>query len=86
MTEHLRTTCPGCGYHHDRVTQAEDGDLFPENGDATMCWSCGGFFILDSTTDDGMRKPTKTEQRQLDDDERIAQIHRAWLTVRTMKQ
>jgi hypothetical protein len=77
-----RTTCAFCGHHHDRITTVEDEDERPVDGDASMCWSCGAFNIVDNTTDAGLRKPTGEEQRSLDADERISDIRKAWRTVK----
>lgn len=79
---HLRTTCPFCGEHHDRITSPLDDDVFPKNGDATMCFACGRFSLFDLDSDPGLRKPTKREQRELDADDRIARIRKAWETVK----
>lgn len=86
MTHHMRTTCPFCGYHHDRVTAPEDDDIFPENGDATMCFSCGEFTILDDDTDEGLRAPTVAEQKEIDSDERIAHLRKAWQMAKVGRQ
>jgi hypothetical protein len=80
-THHLRTTCPFCGEHHDRISAIRE-EVFPEDGDATMCFRCGAFCIIDSDSDLGMRKPTKKEQRELDADDRIRDLRRAWETVK----
>jgi len=77
-SQHLRTTCPFCGYHHDRITPSTREEAFPENGDASMCWSCGAFAIIDDRSDLGMRKPNRKEQREMDGDERFAQMRAAW--------
>jgi hypothetical protein len=81
-SQHLRTTCPFCGYHHDRITPNVKEEVFPENGDASMCWSCGAFCILDDTNDLGMRKPNKKEQRLMDREPRIAHMRKAWRMVK----
>jgi hypothetical protein len=47
-----------------------------------MCFACGAFNIVDSTTDEGMRKPTRREQRELDADRRIRDVRRAWQQVK----
>jgi hypothetical protein len=79
MTTVLRTTCPFCGYHHDRITAIKsEPDARPKNGDASMCWACGEFNIVDDGTDEGMRRPTKKEQRSLDRDQRISDLRGAW--------
>jgi hypothetical protein len=82
LSIHLRTTCPFCGEHHDRITHATKDDAAPKNGDASMCFACGAFNIVDSTTDEGMRKPTRREQRELDADRRIRDVRRAWQQVK----
>ena len=43
LSIHLRTTCPFCGEHHDRITHATKDDAAPKNGDASMCFACGAF-------------------------------------------
>jgi hypothetical protein len=47
-----------------------------------MCWACGEFNIVDDRTDEGMRRPTKKEQRSLDRDGRISDLRQAWRMVR----
>ena len=85
-THHHRTTCPFCGFHHDRITAPDDRDALPEDGDATMCFSCGEFTIVDNDTDEGLRKPTKKEQREIDGDERVAQLRKAWQMTKVGRQ
>jgi len=85
LTHHLRTTCPFCGFHHDRITAMND-EVFPENGDASMCWSCGEFCIIDDNTDLGRRKPNKKEQREIDKDDRFPKMRAAWRTAKTVRQ
>jgi len=82
-TVHLRTTCPFCGAHHDRITPSVSREeVFPEDGDASMCWSCGEFCIIDNDSDLGMRKPNKKEQREINRDARFAHMRVAWRTVK----
>jgi len=84
-TLHHRTTCPFCGEHFDRITATQD-EVHPEDGDASLCFECGEINIVDSSTDEGMRKPTKREQRILDGDKRIIELREAWRTVKTVRQ
>jgi len=86
MTQHLRTTCPFCGYHHDRITPASREEVLPENGDASMCWSCGEFCIIDNRSDLGMRKPTRIEQRLIDVDERVIHMRASWKRAKVKLQ
>jgi len=79
---HLRTTCPFCGEHHDRITHPVDDDAFPKNGDASLCFACGRFCIVNLDSDSGLRKPTKKEQRELDADDRVMAVRAAWVAVR----
>jgi hypothetical protein len=82
MTHHHRTTCPFCGEHHDRITHPTEDDSFPEDGDATMCFACGDFCIVDNDSDLGLRKPTKKERRELDADDRIRKLRKAWSAIK----
>lgn len=75
----LRTTCAFCGYHHDRITAIEDDNEGPVDGDASMCWACGAFNIVDNNTDEGLRKPSRSERGTLDADNRIGDLREAWL-------
>jgi hypothetical protein len=74
----LRTTCPYCGEHHDRITTVADEEQSPRDGDATLCWACGLIALLDSTTDEGTRKPTRKEQREMDRDPRFTRLRAGW--------
>jgi hypothetical protein len=80
MTLVMRTTCPFCGFHHNRLSVAfsDDDEATPTDGDATMCFGCGAFVILDSTRDAGLRRPTKAERREIERDERFTQLRTGW--------
>ena len=84
-TLHHRTTCPFCGTHHDRITATRE-EVAPQDGDASLCFACGEFNIVDSGADEGMRKPTKRERRMLDDDKKVAELREAWRMVKTVRQ
>jgi hypothetical protein len=75
------TICPFCDCHHDRVSEVT-GAVYPEDGDATLCFGCGRFCIFDCDAPGGLRKPTDKEQRMIDRDDRMNKIVAAWKTVR----
>jgi hypothetical protein len=76
------TICPFCGQHHDAATSTERRDYVPEDGDVSMCFSCGEFCVFDSEAYGGMRKPTKKELRTFARDERLQELRTAWKVVR----
>lgn len=74
------STCPFCGQRHDAVTSTNTDDtrFIPQDGDATICFTCGAFAIFDSSG--GLRKPTKAEQRVLDRDHQT--VRAAWEAIK----
>jgi hypothetical protein len=81
MTIEWPTTCPFCGQRHDAVTTANaDDERMPEDGDATICFTCGEFSIFDATG--GMRRPTLAELRVLDEDHRVQAARMAWQAIK----
>jgi hypothetical protein len=69
-------TCPFCRLQQEAVTHISGKDYVPSNGDITMCFNCGGISVF--TNDGGLRKPTKKEQRELDQNSRIKEVKDAW--------
>jgi len=82
MAEDFDSICPFCNYHHDAVSAARSDTDFPDDGDATLCISCGRFCVFDRDARGGLRKPTKKEQRSLDRDEDLVKLTNAWKTLR----
>jgi hypothetical protein len=75
------TTCPFCGQRHDAITMMSGpGSEVPVDGDATICFTCGGFCMFDATG--GLRAPTVAEQLLLDADPRVKKARRAWEKVK----
>lgn len=63
----MTTTCPWCGRVNDDVKGAHGR---PDHGDVSICFGCGGvgLFVIQPGAWTTVRKPTPTEQRELDAD------------------
>lgn len=53
------TVCPTCRRPNDSAAHAS-GEK-PRDGDASICWVCGGIGIFDSTAQGRMRQPSEDE-------------------------
>ncbi len=73
----MTTTCPHCGYLHEPVGGV-DAETPPRNGDITICLRCGVPSIFALAKPGKLRKPTKREQRSLDNDPRISKLIDMW--------
>jgi hypothetical protein len=82
MTIDFDTTCPFCGELHEAVSRARSNTDYPDDGDVTLCFGCGQICVFDSNSADGLRKPTKREQRDFDRDQRIREVRMAWRIVK----
>ena len=63
--------CPWCGDRHDRATEIL-GSGSPNDGDATICWTCTNIAVFDSTVTGGLRKPNDSEAENLQRDTPLA--------------
>jgi len=45
--------CPWCGDRHDRATEIL-GSGSPDDGDATICWTCTNIAVFDSSVIGGV--------------------------------
>ena len=63
--------CPWCGDRHDRATEIL-GSGSPDDGDATICWTCINIAVFDSTVTGGLRKPNDSEAESLQRDTPLA--------------
>jgi hypothetical protein len=77
-THDMKMTCPHCGKYHDAVTAVQDKVFYPDDSDASICFDCGKISIFDSKSNNGLRKPTTDEQRELDDDAGLQKAITAW--------
>jgi hypothetical protein len=76
------TICPHCGQHHDATTHMLGSGAVPDDGDISLCFSCGAFCVFDNEAYGGMRKPTKKEQRIILRDTKMQKLLIAWQTVK----
>jgi len=56
--------CPWCGDRHDRATEIL-GSGSPDDGDATICWTCTNIAVFESSVTGGLRKPNDIEAENL---------------------
>jgi hypothetical protein len=83
------TICAHCGHHHELITAVEKKgktvakyEPRPRDGDATLCFGCGRWNIVDDGSDGGLRKPTDEESEQLSADLTSRTIADAWQAFR----
>lgn len=55
--------CPYCGQRNDDAAHASG--VRPQDGDATMCWTCRCLGIFEASVPGGVRKPTPQEMAKL---------------------
>ena len=63
--------CPWCGDRHDRATEIL-GSGSPDDGDATICWTCTNIAVFESSVTGGLRKPNDSEAENLQRDTPLA--------------
>ena len=73
-------SCPWCGHLCDRATQWAGKFARPDPGDTTVCIECGciGVFRRDLS----VRRPTKREAREADNDPRVQNAVAAWAAMK----
>ena len=54
--------CPWCGDRHVRATEIL-GSGSPDDGDATICWTCTNIAVFDSSVIGGLRKQTTSKPK-----------------------
>jgi hypothetical protein len=79
MTVEKNTRCRWCGEQHELMTNPYMAEGDPENGDMTMCFSCGEFNVFSGKAASVLRKPNAKERRMLAADPRIKDMRQAWL-------
>lgn len=80
------TTCPFCGQNNEAVTPPEGG-RGPQDGDFSMCFTCGEWAIFDSRMSGGMRKPLFPDYMKIATSPKMRQMRDAWVeTMRAIKQ
>ena len=74
------TICPNCGQEHNRSTKAKEpaAGEFPKDGDCSFCWKCGSINIFESDAEGGLRHPTESEQREIDNDNDVNEMLKSW--------
>lgn len=75
--------CPYCGHITTHATPARDDERGPVEGDATMCIRCGEFAIFAFSAAGNMRKPTRDEKSDLDDDMNVARLREAFRRMKS---
>lgn len=76
-----RTICPYCTRRHELVTEALGGKIKPQDGDVTICFTCGGFCMFDSAVGGGLRKPTDNEYGEILENAMFMDAKRVWLKI-----
>lgn len=71
-------TCPFCGYRCDRAGEMHDKPVTPEDGDVSICITCGKFSIFEARRKKGLRKPNVAEQQEIALDWDCYRAHLAW--------
>jgi len=85
MTRINHTLCPFCFYEHNRssaITSGQGPAVEPimRPGDVTMCIACGEFSVMGIS--EMLRKPTRTEARDLNKDGAVRHLRGAWQASR----
>jgi hypothetical protein len=80
----LQAVCPFCGERHNAVTavQYNTDRFYPEDGDISLCFQCGRFSLYDSDKEGGLRRPTASEQHELDHNKHCRDMLTAWKTIK----
>lgn len=78
--------CPGCGYRMDTSADVYNGGRAPEEGDISICLSCGAPTIF--TKEGTLRTPTTQEKLDLSQNKQVleAQLVRASVVGDKIKQ
>ena len=72
------TNCPFCGRLNPMLTSLDGEAALPESGDFAICFGCAGVGVYVVKADTfGVRRPTKAERREIEEDADIAMLVRA---------
>lgn len=71
------TECPFCGANHDLATGVSGGDA-PNDGDISLCVSCGEFAFFEVATPGGLRKPTDAEYELIAGEPLLRKTREVW--------
>lgn len=85
----FRTECPFCGAEHDKagsVTKQSDKPVIPQDGDLTLCASCGEWAFFNEKTPGGLRKPTDEEYLLLARSPVVRAARTAWVKADEMRR
>lgn len=74
-----KCNCPWCGQLHDAATHSGSTVEVPEPGNLSLCVHCGGVAVF--TGDLKLRRPTKAEQREIDNSPTVKRAVAAWRNV-----
>lgn len=74
----ITTQCWKCGTIHDCTSQVKKEGSLPKNGDVSLCFECGAFAIFDDSFEDRIRKPTPSENFNLERDQELLAIRALW--------
>lgn len=72
-------TCPYCRQRHTMATSVFDPTSAPEDGDVTMCFSCGAWAMFASGYAGGLRRPDKMELALIHKNPDCKAMRLAWL-------
>jgi sugar (pentulose or hexulose) kinase len=70
--------CPVCGTAHDYQSSVTGDDAVPEDGDLTLCISCGSMLYFDMEIEGCLRVPTASEQAAIDADPNLQMVKSMW--------
>lgn len=81
----MNTTCPSCNAHLQLVSEVTNKDILPEDGDFTLCFTCGKWAVFDKDTDGGLRMPNPDESMEIAEDDLFADAWMAWAKVKGLQ-
>ena len=80
---HHPARCPYCGKANDEVAELlGQRDDPPENGDISLCFSCGQFAIFDDHDPNRVRLPSNLEGLQIAASKQCRAMAEAWYRQR----
>lgn len=78
-TTEKNVVCPLCTTAQELATDIYGGTKAkPEDGDASLCFTCGGVTIFDSKAPGGLRLPNARERKRIDDDFDLQLVMASW--------
>ena len=75
------TTCPVCQALHDCAGEVTPGWRPPQDGDFTMCFSCGAWLVFASERPEKLRRPDMSEFRIIAADPDLGRMRVEWARV-----